>query len=187
MRTWSNRDILLRDINADTQALGIYIREMMLGLFRIFMRHIEAHMIDCMNLHLIIYRTSHYITRSQGQARVILMHKLLTVRQPQNTSVSAHRFSNQISRVCLFGIEQTRWVELHKLHIFDHSFGTIDHGDTVSGSDLRIGGRGIDGTCSSGSHQSNTTEIGIYFLRLRIQDIRSVALNIRSTACHAHT
>ena len=186
MRARSHRDILLGDVDTDRKALGVDIGEMMFGLLRIFVRYIQTHMIDGMDLHLIIDGTCHDITRCQTQTRVVFLHELFAVRQSQNTSVPAHGFGDEVSRMRLFGIEQTRRVELHELHIFDQSFGTIDHRDTVSGSYLGVGGGGIDRSRSSGGHQGDTAQIGVDLLGLGIEDIRSVAFDIRRASGNAN-
>ena len=78
-------------------------------------------------------------------------------------------------------------MELDKLHVFDDTFGAIDHGYTVSGCNLGVGGGGIDGTCSAGCHEGDTTQIGVDLLGLGVEDIRSVTLDIGCTASDTHT
>ena len=78
-------------------------------------------------------------------------------------------------------------MELHELHVFDQSFGTINHGYTVARSYLRISRGSIDRSRSAGSHQGDTTQIGINLLCLGIEDIGTVALDIRSAACDAYS
>ena len=87
----------------------------------------------------------------------------------------------------LGGVKETRRVELHKLHILDRTFGTIDHGDTVTGSYLRVGRRRIDSTRSTGSHEGDSAEIGVYFLRLGVEDVGAVALDVGCPTRHTYT
>ena len=75
-------------------------------------------------------------------------------------------------------------MELDELHILDLPLGTIDHGYTVAGSYLRVGRRGIDGPRSSGSHQRDAAQVSIDLLRLRIENVCSVALDIGCPARH---
>ena len=187
MRTRCNRDIIFRDINTDTQALGVDIREMMFGLFRIFMGNIQAYMVDGMDLHLVIDGTCYDITRCQTQTRVIFLHEIFAIRQTKDTTVTTHGLCDQIRRVGLSGIIKTRRVELYELHAFHFAFGSIDHGDTVSGSNLGVRRGGIDRTSSTGSHERDTAEVGVDLLGFGIQDIRSVALDIRCTTGHTNT
>ena len=144
-------------------------------------------MVDGMDLHLIIDGTSHDITRSETQTRIVFLHELLAVGQTEDTSVSAHGFRDEVCRMGLGGVKEARRVELYKLHILDHTFGAIDHGYTVTGSYLRVGSGGVDRTCSAGCHEGDSAEIGVYFLGLRVEDIGSVALDIGRTAGDAHT
>ena len=144
-------------------------------------------MVQTVNLHLVIDSTSYDITWSQTQTRVVFLHKLFTIRQTQDTSVTTHRFGNQIGRMRLSGMEKCCRMELHELHIFDDSFGTIHHRYSVTGSYIRICGGGIDCSGSTGSHQRHATQISINLFRLRIEDISTVALNIGRTTSNANT
>ena len=87
----------------------------------------------------------------------------------------------------LFGVVEARRVELYKLHILDLPFRTIDHSYTISGSDLGVGGGRIDRTRSPSRHERDSAQVGVYLLRLGIEDIGSVALDIGGTACDANT
>ena len=79
VRTRCHRDIFLGDIDTDRQALGVDIGEVVFGLFRIFVRHIQAYMIDRMDLHLVVDGTSHDITRCETQTRIVFLHELLAI------------------------------------------------------------------------------------------------------------
>ena len=187
VRARCHRDILLRDIDADTQAFSVDIGKVMLGLFGVFVGHVKAHMIDGVDLHLVVYRTCHDVARREGQARVVFLHELFAVRQTKNATVTTHSLCDEISRVSLGGVVETGRVELNELHILDRTFRTIDHGDTVAGSYLGVGSGRIDRTRSSGCHEGDTTQVRINLLRLRVEDIGSVALDIGCTTCHANT
>ena len=71
-----------------------------------------------------------------------------------------------------------RGMELHKLHISHRSLGTIDHRDAVARSDNGVRGGEIDGTTATCTHDGNLRQIGIDLLRLRIQHISTIALDI---------
>ena len=70
-------------------------------------------------------------------------------------------------------------MELDELHILYETFGTVDHGNTVSGSNQRIGGVAVNSTYTSRSHQRHFGKESIHFARVFIQHIRSVALDAR--------
>ena len=62
---WCNGDILLGNVDTDTQALGIDIREMVFCFLRVFVGNIKTDMVETMNLHLVINGTGYNIARSQ--------------------------------------------------------------------------------------------------------------------------
>ena len=159
---------------------------MMLGFFRILMRHIKAHMIDSMNFHLVINRTCYNVTRGERKTRIIFLHKLLAVGQTQDASVSTHSFGNEVCRMRLFGIKQTRRMELNKLHIFYYTFSTIDHRYTITSSYLGVRRSCINCTCTTRCHQRDSTEICIYLLCIGIKDVCSVTLYIWRATRHAY-
>ena len=187
MRTGCDRDVLFCNIDTDTEALGVDIGEVMLGLFGIFVGHIEADMVDRMDLHLVIDRPSDDVTRRKTETRIVFLHKLLAVGQTQDTSVPTHGFGDEVGWMGLGGVEEARRMELHKLHVLDQSLGAIDHGDAVSGCDLGVGGGGIDSTRSAGSHERDAAEVGVYLLGLGVEDIRTVTLDIGGTSGDAYT
>ena len=69
-------------------------------------------------------------------------------------------------------------MELYKLHIGNCSLGTVDHGNAIACSNNGVGGRHIDGTAATGTHHGNLGEIGVDFLRVGIEYIGTIALNI---------
>ena len=75
-------------------------------------------------------------------------------------------------------VEQTRRVELDELHILHRTLGTIDHRNAVTGRNLGVGRCRIDSACSTGCHERDTAQVGVYLLRLGVEDIRTVALDI---------
>ena len=100
------RDVFFRDVNTDREAFGINIREVVLGLLRVLVGHIQTDMVDRVNLHLIINRARNDVARCERQTRVVFLHELLAVRQAQNTSVAAHGLGDQIRRMGLRGVEE---------------------------------------------------------------------------------
>ena len=158
----------------------------MLGFLGIFVRYVKAHMIDTVNLHFVIDGPSHYITRRERQTWVILLHKLLAVRQTKNSAVSAHSLSDKISGMGLARVVQGRWVELYELHVLDYALGAMNHCYAVTGGDVRIGSCGVNGSRSAGSHKSDTTQVGVNLPRLRIDDVGSVALFVRCAVRDTH-
>ena len=78
-------------------------------------------------------------------------------------------------------IERCR-VELHELHVFHRSFGTVNHGDAVSGSYQRIGRCLVYGSYAAGCHQRHLGQIGIYLSGFRVENVSAVAFDVRCLA-----
>lgn len=49
-------------------------------------------------------------------------------------------------------IEESRGVELHELHAFHRTFGTVDHGDAVARGNVGVGRSGVDGSRTTGGY-----------------------------------
>ncbi len=184
MSRWCYRDVVLCDVNADGEALGIDVGEVVLGLFGILVCHVKAYMVKCMNLHFVVDSTCHDVTGSQRQTFIILLHEFLTVGQTQDATITAHRFGDEVGRMRLGRVEQHRRVELHKLHVLHLSFGTINHGDAVARGDVGVGCGGIDGACATCCHQGDFRQISVNLSRLWVQHISTETLDVGGAAGH---
>ena len=69
-------------------------------------------------------------------------------------------------------------VELHEFHVGYCSLGTIHHGDTVASGNNGIRGGEINGTTPTRTHHRDFRKISIHLLRLRIEHICTIALNV---------
>ena len=179
-------DILLGDVDADAEALGIDIGEVVLGLLGILVCDIEADVVQSVNLHLMVDGAGHNVAGSQGEARVILLHKLLAVRQAQDAAIATHGLGDEVGGMCLLRIVEHGGVELYELHVLHLTLGTIDHGDAVAGGDIGVRGGSIDGTSAAGGHQGYAAQVGVHLARLRVQDVGTVAFDVRCAACDAY-
>ena len=70
-------------------------------------------------------------------------------------------------------------MELHELHVGNSTLGTVYHSDTVTGGNDRIGGGQIDGSTATRTHHGDLGKISVYLLRLGIQHIGAIALDMR--------
>ena len=183
----TNWDVILGNIDADAETLGIDVREVTLGLLRILMGNIQADMIQSVNLHLLIDGTGHDVARSQTQALIIFLHEALAVRQTQDAAVSTHCLGDEECRVGFSWMIEGCRVKLYELHISHRTLGTVNHRLAITGSDDWVGGSLINGTTSTGTHHGNLAQIGIHLLGVRIQNIGSVTVNIRCTAGNTGT
>ena len=78
----------------------------------------------------------------------------------------------------LVGIVEHRGVELYELHIGYRSLGTIDHGDAIASGNNRVGSGQIDSTAATSAHHGHFRKIGINLLRIRIQHVSTIAVDI---------
>ncbi len=184
MGSRSHRDIIFGDVDAQAQAFFVDIGEVFLCFFRVFVGHVQINMVVSAILHLVVDGTRYNVTRSKRKTRVIFLHEFLAVHGAENTAIAAHCFRNQERRAVARMIEGGR-MELYEFHIFHRTFGTVNHGDTVSGSHQRIGGGLVDGSYSS--HQSHFGKVSIYFSGLRVEDISAVTFDIRCLAGNGHS
>ena len=175
---------MLGDVDTDAEALGVDIREVLLGFFGILVGYVQTDMIQTVDFHFLIDGARHDVARSQTEPLVILLHKLLAVRQTQNTSVTTHGLGNEVGRMSFSRVVQGGRVELYEFHALYRTFGTVNHGDSVACRDIRVGGCGVNGSCSSGGNQSHFRQEGVDLLGVWIENIRTVALNVRSAAGH---
>ena len=77
MRRGHHRDVVASDVDAYFQAVLVDVGEVMLGLFGVFMCDIEVNVVLAPLLHLAVDGACHHVARSQRQARVVFLHKLL--------------------------------------------------------------------------------------------------------------
>ena len=142
-------------------------------------------MVKTVNLHLLIDGTSHDVTRGKAQALIIFLHETLAVRQTENTAVTTHGLCDKECRMSFARMIEGSRVELYKLHVGYCALGTIDHRLTIACGNNRVGSGLIDRTATTGTHHSHLAEISIYFLSIRIEDVGSVAVDVRSATGNA--
>ena len=144
-------------------------------------------MVQSVNLHLLIDGTCHDITWSQRQTLVIFLHEALAIRQTQDAAIATHSLRNQEGRMCLAWRVERCGVKLHKLHVGHRTLGTIDHSLTITSSDDRIRGGLIHSTTTACTHQRDLRQISIHLLRIRVQHISTVTVDIGCATCHLGT
>ena len=178
----SNRDVLLRDVDADGEALGVDVGEVMLGLLRVFMGDVEADVVEAVYLHLAVDSAGYDVAGSEGEPFVVLLHELLAVGQAENAAVAAHRLRDEVGRMRFLRVVEHSRMELHELHVLHLPLGAIDHGYAVAGSDVRVRRGGIDGSCASCRHECDLAQIGVHLARIGVEDVGSVALDVGGAA-----
>ena len=151
------------------------------------MRNVEANVVDAVYLHLLVDGARHDVARSQRETLVVLLHERLAVRQAQYAAVATHRLSDEERGVSLARMVERRGVELHELHVLHRALGTIYHRLAVARSDDGVGCGLVDGAAAARAHQRHLTEIRVHLLRLWVQHVRTVAVDIRCAACDARS
>ena len=171
-------DIVGSDVNAQRETFLIDIGEVVACLCRVFMRHVEADMVQTVNLHLLVDGACHDVARSQREAFVVFLHERLAVGQTQDASVATHGLGDEEGGMRLSGREERCGMELHELHVLHRSLGTVDHRLAVARSDDGVGCRLVDGTATTSTHQRDLREVGVHLLRVGIQDVSAIAVDI---------
>ena len=80
------------------------VGEMVLGLFWVFVCDIQAHMVDAMNLHLLVYGAGHDVAWCERQTLVIFLHERLAVGKAKNAAITAHGLGDEVGGVGLAGM-----------------------------------------------------------------------------------
>src|SRR5690606_18844264 len=88
---------VLRDINANAQAFLVNIGKMIQEFLEGNMPAIEPHVLSTRSLHFTIDGAGNNIAGSKVLSGIIFFHKSLPVLIPQNSTFSAHSFSDQES------------------------------------------------------------------------------------------
>ena len=83
-------------------------------------------------------------------------------------------------------VERCR-VELYELHVLHRTFCTIYHCLAVARSDDGVGSGLVDGTAATCTHQRHLAQIRVHLLRLGVEHVRTVAINIRCATCDARS
>ena len=180
----SHGDVFLCDVDADVKTFLIDVGEVVAGFFGRLVCHVQTHVVESVNLHLLVDGASHDVARSQREPCVIFLHERLAIGQFQDSAVSAHSLGDEIGRMSLSGMMEHGGVELHKLHIGHRSLCTIHHCDAVSGCDDGVRCCLIDSSHASSAHHGDFRKIGVHFLRIRIQHVSAIAIDIRCATCN---
>ena len=181
--TGRNGNVLLRDVYADGEALGVDVWEVVFGLLRVFVCDIEADVVESVYLHLSVYGTSHNVARCKREAFVVLLHELFAIGQLQYAAVATHCLGDEVGGMRLVRVVEDSGMELHELHVLHLSLGTIDHGYAVACGNGWVRRCGIDGTCAACGHECYLTEVGVYLACIGIEDVGTVADNVGSASC----
>ena len=115
---------------------------------------------------------------SRGASESRSSYERFAVGQAEDASVAAHGFGDEVGGVCLSGGEEGGGMELHELHVLHGAFGAVDHGFAVAGGDDGVGGGLVDGSASSGAHECDFGEVGVYLLRVGVEHVGAVAVDV---------
>ncbi len=157
---------------------------MVLGLLRVFHRHVEANVVNAMYLHLVVYCSCHYVAWREREAWVIFLHELRSVGQLEHGSISTHGLGDEEGRVSLGWVVEHGGVKLHELHVLNRGLGAIGHRYAVASGYFRVRRGGIHGSGAASGHERDTREIRVNLLCLWVDDIGTIALYVWRAACH---
>ncbi len=144
-------------------------------------------MVDAMDFHFLVDGASHDISWGKRQSLVVFLHKRLPVRQSQCAAISTHCLCYEICRMRLSRMIERCGMELYELHVLHRSLCTVNHSLAVASGYYRVCSGLVNGTASTGTHQRYLTQIGIHLLRVGIQHVCSVTLDIRRASCYYHS
>ena len=82
---------------------------------------------------------------------------------------------------------ERRRVELYEFHVLHRALCTIYHCLAVARSDDGVGSGLVYGTAAARTHQRHLAQIGVHLLRLGVEHVRTVAINIRCATCDARS
>ena len=179
-------DVLPRDVDADAQAFLVDIGEMSLCFLGVFVRHIEADVVDAVDFHLLVDGACHDVARGERESLVVFLHELLAVRQAEDAAVAAHGFRDEIGRVRFAGVEEGGGVELDKFHVLHRSLGAVGHGDAVAGGDVGVGRRTVHRPAAACAEHRDAREKGVDFPCVGVEDVGAVAFDVRGAPRHLH-
>ena len=174
VRRGGDRNPVLRDVDADREALFIDIREMPLHDLGVLVRHVEVDEVGTPLGHLAVDGAGHHVARGERLHGVVFVHELLAVGQPQDGPEAAHGLGDQEVGF-LAGVVERRGVELDEFHVLGDRLGTVAHGDAVAGGDIGVRGRGVDVAAAARGDDGEFREHGLDLVGVEVQDIGSEA------------
>ena len=185
VRRGPNGDVVLGDVNAHRQTLLVDVREVVARLVGRLVRHVQADVVQTVNLHLLVDGPRHDVARSQREPLVVLLHERLAVRQFQHAAIAAHRLGDQIRRVRLLRVVQHRRVELHEFHVLHRRLRAVGHRDAVARGNDGVRRRQIHRAAAARAQHRHLGQICVHLL-LRVQYVRPVAADVRRPPRHPH-
>ena len=87
--------VVLGDVDAEREALLVYVGEVFLGFLGVLVRDIEIYVFVAVLLHLGVDGSCHNVTRGERESWVILVHELLAALVAQHGSVAAHGLGDE--------------------------------------------------------------------------------------------
>ena len=95
MRCGHYRNHILGQVDTHRKAFLVDIREMVCHLAGILVRNIEVHELLARNLQFVVDAAGYDVARRERAHRVVFVHELLAVLQPQDAAETAHRLADQ--------------------------------------------------------------------------------------------
>ena len=122
--------------------------------------HVEVDAVCAGPLHLHVDAAGDDVARRERAHLMQLAHEGLAGRVPKFATLAAQRFGDEEALGARL-VEAGR-MKLHELEVGDRAAGTVGHGDTVAGRDVRIGGVEIDLARTAGGQNGVARQHGAH-------------------------
>ena len=73
VRARHNGNIVLRYVDTYRKAFFVNVREVMFRFLGVFVRHVQAYVVEAVNFHLLVYGARHDVARGERQTLVVLL------------------------------------------------------------------------------------------------------------------
>ena len=167
-------DPVLRDVDADREALLVDVGEVAADGIGVLVRHVEVDEVLAAACHFAVDGPGHDVARCERFHRVILVHEFLARLQAQDGPETAHGLRDEEVGF-LARVVERRGVELDVLHVLGDGLGAVAHGDAVARGDDRVGGRGIDIAAAARGDDGELGEHGLDLVGGEVEHIGAEA------------
>ena len=165
---------VLRDVDADREALLVDVGEVAADGIGVLVRHVEVDEVLAAARHFAVDGPGHDVARCERFHRVVLVHELLARLQAQDGPETAHGLRDEEVGF-LARVVERRGVELDVLHVLGDGLGAVTHGDAVAGRHDGVRGRGVDVAAAARGDDREAREHGLDLVGLFVEDVGAEA------------
>ncbi len=180
VRRGYDRNRLLRDVDSVAEAGLVDVGEVFADHLRGAMGYIEQDVCLAPLLELIVDGSGHDVARRQLLTSVVGRHEPVASLVIELPARSPYRLGDQ-EGVGLRMVERRR-MKLNEFHIGDASLRSVDHRHPIACGHVRIRRMEIYLAGASAGKEGRPGQESLYPLTLRVVDVGTVAVNIRTQA-----